>query len=395
MYKLEVFEIVKKMMYNSLVKNKRNKTSKQRNVIIILRKRLLVTAILGIISIGGNIMAIPAIKQVKDSSIKLEQKWDKIFPESNKVEHTKVMFKNRYGITLVGDLYVPKNIGNQKLSAIAISGPFGAVKEQSSGLYAQTLAERGFVTLAFDGSYTGESGGQPRNVPSPEINTEDFSAAVDFLGTQSFINRDKIGILGICGWGGFALNAGISDTRIKAVATSTMYDMTRVSTKGYNDSVDAEERYNLKKQLNEARWKAVEDGYADLLPAKNLRKEQITKDTPKFVAEYSDFYTTKRGYHPRAVNSNPNGSWTTTGMLPLINMPILEYASEMRIPTLIVAGENAHSRYFSEDAYKALGNKDKELYIVKGAVHTDLYDGGGKNLIPFDKFESFFKDNLK
>lgn len=358
------------MIYNSLVKNKRNKTSKQRNVIIILRKRLLVTAILGIISIGGNIMAIPAIKQVKDSSIKLEQKWDKIFPESNKIEHTKIMFKNRYGITLVGDLYVPKNIGNQKLSAIAISGPFGAVKEQSSGLYAQTLAERGFVTLAFDGSYTGESGGQPRNVPSPEINTEDFSAAVDFLGTQSFIDRDKIGILGICGWGGFALNAGISDTRIKAVATSTMYDMTRVSAKGYNDSVDAEGRYNLKKEMNEARWKAVEDGYAD-------------------------FYTTKRGYHPRAVNSNPNGSWTTTGMLPLINMPILEYASEMRTPTLIVAGENAHSRYFSEDAYKALGNKNKELYIVKGAVHTDLYDGGKNHVIPFDKFESFFKDNLK
>ena len=328
-------------------------------------------------------MAIPAIKQVKDSSIKLEQKWDKIFPESNKVEHTKVMFKNRYGITLVGDLYVPKNIENQKLSAIAISGPFGAVKEQSSGLYAQTLAERGFVTLAFDGSYTGESGGQPRNVPSPEINTEDFSAAVDFLGTQSFIDRDKIGIL------------GISDTRIKAVATSTMYDMTRVSAKGYNDSVDAEERYNLKKQLNEARWKAVEDGYADLLPANNLRKEQITKDTPKFVAEYSDFYTTKRGYHPRAVNSNPNGSWTTTGMLPLINMPILQYASEMRTPTLIVHGENAHSRYFSEDAYKALGNKNKELYIVKGASHTDLYDGGKNHVIPFDKFESFFKANLK
>lgn len=360
-----------------------------------LRKRLLVTAILGITSIGGNIMAIPTIKQVKDSSIKLEQKWDKIFPESNKVEHTKVMFKNRYGITLVGDLYVPKNIGNQKLSAIAISGPFGAVKEQSSGLYAQTLAERGFVTLAFDGSYTGESGGQPRNVPSPEINTEDFSAAVDFLGTQSFINRDKIGILGICGWGGFALNAGISDTRIKAVATSTMYDLTRVAAKGYNDSVDAEERYNQKKQLNEARWTAVENNYADLNPANNLRKEQITAETPKFIAEYSDYYTTKRGFHKRAVNSNPNGSWTTTGMLSLINMPILQYASEMRAPTLIVAGENAHSRYFSEDAYKALGNKNKELYIVKGAVHTDLYDGGGKNLIPFDKFESFFKNNLK
>ena len=382
-------------MYNSLVKNERNKILKQKNVITMLRKRLLVTTILGIMSIGGNIMAIPAIKQVKDSSIKLEQKWDKIFPESNKVEPTKVMFKNRYGITLVGDLYVPKNIGNQKLSAIAISGPFGAVKEQSSGLYAQTLAERGFVTLAFDGSYTGESGGQPRNVPSPEINTEDFSAAVDFLGTQSFIDRDKIGILGICGWGGFALNAAISDTRVKAVATSTMYDMTRVSAKGYNYSVDAEGRYNLKKQLNEARWKTVENNYSDVVPPVNLRQDQITKDTPKFVADYSDYYTTKRGFHPRSVNSNPNGGWTTTGMLPLINMPILQYASEMRAPTLIVHGENAHSRYFSEDAYKALGNKNKELYIVKGASHTDLYDGGKNHVIPFDKFESFFKVNLK
>ena len=381
------------MMYNSLVKNGKNKISKQRNMITILRKRLLVTTILGIISIGGNIMAISAIKQVKDSNIKLEQKWDKIFQESNKVDHTKVMFKNRYGITLVGDLYVPKNIGNQKLSAIAISGPFGAVKEQSSGLYAQTLAERGFVTLAFDGSYTGESGGQPRNVPSPEINTEDFSAAVDFLGTQSFVDRDKIGILGICGWGGFALNAGISDTRIKAVATSTMYDMTRVSAKGYNDTVDVEARYNLKKQLNEARWTAVENNYADLNPANNLRKEQITAETPKFIAEYSDYYTTKRGFHKRAVNSNPNGSWTTTGTLALINIPILQYASEMRTPALVVAGENAHSRYFSEDTYKAIGSKNKELYIVKGAVHTDLYDK--QNVIPYNKFESFFRANLK
>ncbi|MBQ3437617.1 MAG: alpha/beta hydrolase, partial [Fusobacterium sp.] len=344
--------------------------------------------------IGGSTMAkIPEIKQVKDSSIKSVQEWDKIFPKSDKVEHTKVMFRNRYGITLVGDLYIPKNRGNEKLSAIAVSGPFGAVKEQSSGLYAQTLAERGFVTLAFDGSYTGESGGQPRNVPSPEINTEDFSAAVDFLGRQSFIDRDKIGILGICGWGGFALNAGISDTRIKAVATSTMYDMTRVAAKGYNDVNNADTRYNMKKELNEARWKAVEDNYSDLLPANNLRKKQFTEETPQFIKEYSDFYTTKRGYHPRSVNSNPNGSWTTTGMLALINMPILQYSSEMRTPVLLVHGENAHSRYFSEDAYKTLGNKNKELYIVKDAVHTDLYDRLDK--IPFDKFENFFKTNLK
>ncbi|MCI5725464.1 alpha/beta hydrolase [Fusobacterium sp.] len=358
-------------------------------------RKLLLGLILGMAVTGGSVMAkIPEIKQVKDTNIKLVQEWDKIFLKSDKIEHTKVMFKNRYGITLVGDLYVPKNIGNQKLAAIAVSGPFGAVKEQSSGLYAQTLAERGFVTLAFDGSYTGESGGYPRNVPSPEINTEDFSAAVDFLGTQSFVNRDKIGILGICGWGGFALNAAISDTRIKAVATSTMYDITRTAAKGYNDSIDANARYNMKKQINEARWKAVENNYADLLPANNLRKEQFTEETPQFIKEYSDFYTTKRGYHSRAVNSNPNGSWTTTGMLPLTNMPILQYASEMRTPTLIVAGENAHSHYMSEDAYKALGNKNKELYIVKGAVHTDLYDDkNGK--IPYDKFESFFKANLK
>ena len=323
-----------------------------------------------------------------------EMGWDKVFPQSSKVNHQKVTFKNRYGITLVGDLYVPKNIGNKKLAAIAVSGPFGAVKEQSSGLYAQTMAERGFVTIAFDGSYTGESGGTPRNVPSPEINTEDFSAAVDYLGSLDFVNRDKIGILGICGWGGFALNATVLDTRIKAVATSTMYDMTRVAAKGYNDSVDAEARYKMKQELNNARWEASKNDYATLLSANNLKKEQITKETPKFIAEYSDFYTTKRGFHKRAVNSNPDGSWTTTGMLPLINMPILQYANEMRTPALLVHGENAHSRYFSEDAYKSLGSKNKELYIVKGATHVDLYDNQAEK-IPFDKFESFFKNNLK
>ena len=338
-------------------------------------------------TISATTIEIPA------QTIQLTQTWDKIFPKSNKVEHRKVTFKNRYGITLVGDLYVPKN-AQGKLSAIAVSGPFGAVKEQVSGLYAQTLAERGFVTLAFDGSFTGESSGTPRNVPSPEINTEDFSAAVDFLGSLDNVNRDNIGILGICGWGGFALNAAISDTRIKAVATSTMYDMTRVAAKGYNDSTDTDARYKVKQDINNARWQAVQNDYADLLPANNLRREQFTADTPQFIKEYSDFYTTKRGFHPRAVNSNPDGSWTTTGLLPLINMPILQYAQEMKTPALIVHGENAHSRYFSEDAFKSLGSQDKELYIVPNATHVDLYDNQA-NKIPFDKFAQFFKAKLR
>lgn len=328
-----------------------------------------------------------------DKTLKITQEWDKIFPKSEKVDHKKVTFKNRYGITLVGDLYTPKGIKG-KASAIAVSGPFGAVKEQSSGLYAQTLAERGFITLAFDASYTGESGGEPRNMASPDINTEDFSAAVDFLGSLNNVDREKIGIIGICGFGGFALNAAISDTRIKGVVTSTMYDMTRVTAKGYNDSMDAEARYQMKKNLNEARWEASKNGYADLLPANSLRKEQFTDETPQFAKEYSDYYTTKRGFHPRAVNSNPNGSWATTSSIALINMPILQYASENRTPALIIHGEKAHSRYFSEDAFKALGNEDKELYIVPNATHVDLYDNQA-GLIPYDKIEAFFKAHLK
>jgi fermentation-respiration switch protein FrsA (DUF1100 family) len=287
-----------------------------------------------------------------------------------------------------------------------VGGPFGAVKEQSSGLYAQTLAERGFVTLAFDPSYTGESGGEPRNVPSPEINTEDFSAAVDYLGSLDNVNRDNIGILGICGWGGFALNAAVSDPRIKAVAVSTMYDMTRVAANGYEINMkqnaqgsydrapaqNAEARYKMKSDMSNARWETSKNGYSALLPANNLRKEQFTADTAQFIREYSDFYTTKRGFHPRAVNSNPDGSWTVTGMLPLINMPILQRAAELRAPALVVHGEKAHSRYFSEDAFKSLGSKDKELFIVPGASHIDLYDNANK--IPYDKFESFFKAKL-
>ena len=360
-------------------------------------------------------LSAPALADVSITPMKgvqtmqLTQEWDKIFPQSNKVEHHKVTFKNRYGITLVGDLYVPKNIrSGQKLPAIAVAGAFGAVKEQSSGLYAQAMAERGFVTLAFDPSYLGESGGEPRNMASPDINTEDFSAAVDFLGLQNFVNREQIGILGICGWGGMALNAAVGDTRIKAVATSTMYDMTRVMANGYEinmkqnaqggydraqPQMNAEARYQMKVQLNNGRWEAAQNGYATLAPANNLDPKDITADTPKFIAEYADFYRTKRGFHPRAVNSNPQGSWATTVPLAFINMPILQRAGELRTPALIVHGEKAHSRYFSEDAFKSLGSKNKELYIVPGANHTDLYDNT-RGKIPFDKFEQFFKANL-
>ncbi|WP_427833137.1 alpha/beta hydrolase [Actinobacillus pleuropneumoniae] len=360
--------------------------------------------------IGGNAMAnLPqsaTMIEVPTQTVQLTQEWDKIFPKSDKVEHRKVTFKNRYGITLVGDLYVPKG-ATGKLPAIAVSGPFGAVKEQTSGLYAQHMAERSFITVAFDGSYTGESSGLPRNVPSPEINTEDFSAAVDFLGSLENVDREKIGILGICGWGGFALNAAISDTRVKAVAVSTMYDMTRVNANGYEIELDpkgqydrvsaqtAEDRYKMKEGLNNARWEAMKDGYATLLPANNLDpKKDITTETPKFFAEYANFYRTERGFHPRSVNSNPEHSWTTTAFLPFINMPILKYAAELKAPALVVHGEKAHSRYFGEDAFKALGSKNKELVIVEGASHTDLYDDvAGK--IPYDKFEQFFKANLK
>ena len=362
------------------------------------------------LTLSGPALADVSITPMKGvQTMQLTQEWDKIFPQSNKVEHHKVTFRNRYGITLVGDLYVPKNIrSGQKLPAIAVAGAFGAVKEQSSGLYAQAMAERGFVTLAFDPSYLGESGGEPRNMASPDINTEDFSAAVDFLGLQNFVNREQIGILGICGWGGMALNAAVGDTRIKAVATSTMYDMTRVMANGYEinmkqnaqggydraqPQMDAEARYQMKVQLNNGRWEAAQNGYATLSPANNLDPKDITADTPKFIAEYADFYRTKRGFHPRAVNSNPQGSWATTVPLAFINMPILQRASELRAPALIVHGEKAHSRYFSEDAFKSLGSKNKELYIVPGANHTDLYDNT-RGKIPFDKFEQFFKANL-
>lgn len=327
--------------------------------------------------IGGNVMS-----EAKTNN------WDKTFPKSEKVNVEKVHFKNRYGINLTGDLYTPKDPAEEKLPAIAISGPFGAVKEQASGLYAQTLAERGFITLAFDPSYTGESGGEPRNVASPDINTEDFSAAVDYLSNRTDVDSDKIGILGICGFGGFGLNAAAMDTRIKATVTSTMYDMTRVSARGYFDAMDENARYTLKENLNKQRTEDFKNGtYAKAagLP------EKLTGDEPQFVKDYYDYYKTKRGFHERSINSN--GNWTQTSTLALINMPILKYSDEIRNAVLIIHGEKAHSRYFSEDAFKQLRGDNKELLIVDGANHTDLYDNLEK--IPFDKIEAFYREYLK
>jgi uncharacterized protein len=316
-----------------------------------------------------------------------ELEWDKTFPKSEKVEHRKVTFKNRYGINLSADLYQPKE-RNGKLPAIAVSGPFGAVKEQSSGLYAQTMAERGFVTVAFDPSYTGESGGEPRHVASPDINTEDFSAAVDFLGLQPSVDRNRIGIIGICGWGGMALNAAAVDKRIKAVATSTMYDMSRVMSKGYNDSMTREERTKALEQLSQQRWKDAEKGTPEPGPIMN----ELKGGEPKFKVEYADYYKKAgRGFHPRAINSN--GSWTATNPMSFMNMPLLTYVAEISPrPVLLIHGEKAHSRYFTETAFKAAA-EPKELVIIPGANHVDLYDQ--VNVIPFDKLTEFFTKNLK
>lgn len=322
------------------------------------------------------------------SALNLTQEWDKTFPKSNKVDHQKVTFKNRYGITLAADLYLPKNRDNQRLAAIVVGGPFGAVKEQSSGLYAQTMAERGFVTLAFDGSYTGESGGEPRNVASPDINTEDFMAAVDFIGLQAYVDRERIGVIGICGWGGIALNAVAVDKRVKAVVASTMYDMTRVMSKGYNDSVTPEQRAQTLEQLGRQRWEDAANGKPAYQPAYNTPPKG---GEPQFMVDYHDYYGTPRGYHPRAVNSG--NAWTITTPLSFMNMPILTYIKEISPrPILIVHGENAHSRYFAETAYAAAA-QPKELLIVKGANHVDLYDQMDK--IPFDKISNFFGKNLK
>jgi len=342
-------------------------------------KNVLLACLAVLFVIGGSNMA------------NAKEKWDKVFPKSDKVNVERVTFKNRFGIELAGDLYIPKTMNkSDKLPAIAISGPFGAVKEQSSGLYAQTLAERGFITLAFDPSYTGESKGTPRHVASPDINTEDFSAAVDYLSNNKNVNPDKIGILGICGFGGFAINAAAIDTRIKATTAVTMYDMTRVTARGYNDSVDKNARYEMKQSLNKQRTEDFKNGNykgADGLP------EKLTGSEPLFVQQYFDYYKTKRGFHTRSINSN--GKWNMTSSLSLINQPILQYADEIKTPVLIVHGEIAHSRYFGETAFSKLKGDNKELFIVKGANHVDLYDGGDKNAIPFDKIESFYKENLK
>lgn len=309
------------------------------------------------------------------------------FELSDKVTRQKVTFKNRYGITLTGDLYIPKNASNN-LSAIAISGPFGAVKEQSSGLYANQMAERGFVVLAFDPSYTGESGGEPRNVASPDINTEDFSAAIDFLGLHEKVDRNKLGIIGICGFGGFALNATAVDKRVKAVATTSMYDMSRVNAEGYFGSTTPEQRTKMLEEMSLQRWEDAKNG-TPKYPENGLG--QTNEKSPQFVKEYYDYYKTKRGFHERSLNSN--GAWTATNSLSFMNMPLLTYIKEISPrPMLLIAGEKAHSRYFSEDAFK-MASEPKELMIIPNAVHVDLYDK--IDVIPFDKMETFFKTNLK
>ncbi|WP_088210855.1 alpha/beta hydrolase [Shewanella sp. Shew256] len=364
---------------------------------------ILLTATLSGVSIMSN-----AATLNPNVPVSMVEKWDKTFAQSDKVEHRKVSFTNRYGITLVGDLYMPKERNVQKLAAIAISGPFGAVKEQSSGLYAQTLAEAGFVTLAFDPSYTGESGGAPRNLASPDINTEDFSAAVDFLGLQNEVDRQRIGLLGICGWGGMALNDAAMDTRVKAVATSVMYDMSRAMGHGVGDGKDrytTADRKAVLQYLNAQRWRDAENGTfapgghdlyvdenANVFASDRILPETLSADPHPVLKEFFDYYRVPRGFHERSVNST--GAWNATMPLSFMNMPLLSYANEITIPTLIVTGENAHSRYFAEDAFDAVGSKEKELVVVPGANHVDLYDNvAGK--IPFIKFEQFFKNNLK
>lgn len=321
-------------------------------------------------------------------NLELTQEWDKVFPKSNKVDHQKITFHNRYGITLAADMYTPKNAAG-KLSAIAVSGPFGAVKEQSSGLYAQTMAEFGFLTIAFDPSFTGESGGSPRYVASPDINTEDFCAAVDFLSVQENVDSDRIGIIGICGWGGMAVNAAAMDTRIKATAAMTMYDMARVNANGYFDSENtADARYAKKQAMNIQRIEDYKNGSYALAGGV---VDPLPEDAPQFVKDYHSYYKTPRGYHPRSLNSG--SGWNVTSSLPFINMPILQYSSEIRSAVLLVHGEKAHSRYFSEGAYEKLTGDNKELIIIPGANHVDLYDS--PTAIPFEKLKSFFEEYLK
>ncbi len=328
-----------------------------------------------------------------EEKLNLVQEWDKTFPKSEEVKHRKVTFHNRYGITLVADSYEPKD-AIEKLPAIAVCGPFGAVKEQASGLYAQEMAERGFLAIAFDPSYTGESTGTPRYVASPDINTEDFQAAVDFLSVQENVDPERIGIIGICGWGGLALNTAALDTRIKATVSSTMYDMSRVGAKGYFDANDSEEeRHNLRVTYNAQR---IEDYKTGTYKRAGGVVDPLPEDAPFFVKDYYDYYKTKRGYHKRSLNSNDG--WNVTGTMSFMNQPILQYTNEIRNAVLIMHGEKAHSCYMSKDAYKNMTENskyanNKELMIIPNAVHTDLYDK--KDVIPFDKIEEFFKTYLK
>lgn len=370
-------------------------------------KFMLTLALTGLMAVGGMTAMAQGTAQTTYKSVnarqegpnkivkenlKLTQEWDKTFKKSDKVDHQKVTFVNRYGITLAADMYTPKGVKG-KLPALAVAGPFGGVKEQASGLYAQTMAERGFVTLAFDPSFTGESGGTPRYVASSDISTEDFSAAVDFLSTQDNVDPDRVGLIGICGFGGFALNAAANDTRIKATVASTMYDMSRVTANGYFDyEKDADtlqkECMATRKVLSDQRTVDYKNGYykraggvPDTLPA----------DAPWFVKDYYDYYKTTRGYHPRSLNSN--GGWNVTSAMGLISDPILQNLGEVQSAVLVIHGEKAHSRYFSEDAFKRLKGDNKELLIVPGATHTDLYDQMDK--IPFDKMADFFHTYLK
>lgn len=320
--------------------------------------------------------------------LNLVKEWDKTFPKSDKVDQCKVTFSNRYGITLAADLYKPKD-AEGKLPAVAVCGPFGAVKEQSSGLYAQSMAERGFLAMAFDPSFTGESGGLPRYVASPDINTEDFQSAVDFLSLHEAADPEKIGIIGICGWGGMALNAAAIDTRIKATVASTMYDMSRVNAKGYFDAEDSEDaRYEKKKVLNMQRLADFKNG--EYARAGGV-VDPLPDDAPFFVKDYYDYYKTNRGYHARSLNSNDG--WNVTSALSFLNMPILQYSSEIRSAVLLIHGEKAHSCYFSRDAFKCLTGDNKELMIIPGAVHTDLYDR--TDIIPFDKIADFLSSNME
>ena len=320
--------------------------------------------------------------------LNLTQEWDKVFPKSDKVDHKKVTFHNRYGITLAADMYTPRG-AEGKLPAIAVSGPFGAVKEQSSGLYAQKMAEFGILTIAFDPSYTGESSGTPRYVASPDINTEDFCAAVDFLSVKENVDRERIGIIGICGWGGMAINAAAIDTRIKATAAMTMYDMTRVTANGYFDAEDSEQaRYEKKKAMNAQRTMDYKNGSYALAGGV---VDPLPEEAPQFVKDYYAYYKPPRGCHPRSLNSN--GGWNVTSSLSFLNMPILQYSSEICSAVLLVHGEKAHSRYFSETAYSKLTGDNKELLIIPGANHTDLYDQ--MDIIPFEKLNAFFTEYLR